>query len=45
MNIRQKLVQYAVNRRAVRELSRLSDHTLSDLGISRSEINSAVFGR
>lgn len=45
MNIRQKIAKIVENRRAVRELSRLSDHTLNDLGISRSEIQRAVYGR
>ena len=32
-------------RRSVRHLRSMSDHTLKDLGIHRSEINSVVYGR
>jgi uncharacterized protein YjiS (DUF1127 family) len=45
MNIRSKIKNYVENRRAVRELQSLSDHALSDIGISRSQIRTAVLGR
>ncbi|QRM54415.1 DUF1127 domain-containing protein [Sinorhizobium sp. BG8] len=45
MNIRQKIVEYAKLRKAVRELQSMDDHVLSDLGISRSQIRAAVYGR
>lgn len=45
MNIRQKIRNYVDNRRAVHELQSLSDHALSDIGISRAQIRSAVLGR
>jgi uncharacterized protein YjiS (DUF1127 family) len=45
MKIRQKIVEYAKLRRAVRELSALDDHALSDIGLSRSQIQAAVYGR
>lgn len=45
MNIRQKIKQFAENRRAIRELSQLDDHVLSDLGIARSHIRSAVLSK
>lgn len=45
MNIRKKIKAYVENRRAVHELQSLSDHALSDIGISRAQIRSAVLGR
>ncbi|MEY9328601.1 uncharacterized protein YjiS (DUF1127 family) [Sinorhizobium fredii] len=45
MKIRQKIMEYAKLRRAVRELSALDDHALSDIGLSRSQIQAAVYGR
>ncbi|MBB4183535.1 DUF1127 domain-containing protein [Sinorhizobium terangae] len=45
MKIRQKIMEYAKLRRAVRELNALDDRVLSDIGISRSQIQAAVFGR
>ena len=45
MNIRQKLKEYAAARKAMRELQALDDHTLADLGISRSQIRAAVLGQ
>ncbi|GCA48171.1 MULTISPECIES: DUF1127 domain-containing protein [Sinorhizobium] len=45
MKIRQKITEYVKMRRAVRELNALDDHALSDIGISRSQIQAAVFGR
>ncbi|AHK43011.1 MULTISPECIES: DUF1127 domain-containing protein [Sinorhizobium/Ensifer group] len=45
MKIRQKIVEYAKMRRAIRELNSLDDHALSDIGISRSQIQAAVYGR
>ncbi|ENS09401.1 DUF1127 domain-containing protein [Brucella abortus] len=42
MNIRQKVMQY-VSR--LRELGAMDDHLLADIGVSRSQIQSAVFGR
>lgn len=44
MNLFAKLKQNAANRRAVRELNALDDRALQDLGISRSNIQSAVKG-
>jgi uncharacterized protein YjiS (DUF1127 family) len=45
MSIRKKIKAYVENRRAVQELQSLSDHALSDIGISRAQIRSAVLGR
>lgn len=45
MNIRQKIRNFVENRRAMQELQSLSDHALSDIGISRAQIRSAVLGR
>ena len=45
MKIRQKITEYVEMRRAVRELNALDDRGLSDIGISRSQIQAAVFGR
>ncbi|NVP55261.1 DUF1127 domain-containing protein [Mycoplana rhizolycopersici] len=45
MNIRQKIKDFAERRKAIRELSMLDDHTLADIGLSRSQIRSAVHGR
>ncbi|MRN44665.1 MULTISPECIES: DUF1127 domain-containing protein [unclassified Brucella] len=55
MNIRQKVMQYVSRRRALRELGAmddhllddhlLDDHLLADIGVPRSQIQSAVFGR
>lgn len=45
MNIRKKIRNYVENRRAVQELQALSDHALSDIGLSRGQIRSAVLGR
>ena len=44
-SIRKKIRNYVENRRAVQELSALSDHALSDIGLARSQIRSAVLGR
>lgn len=45
MNIRQKIQDYAARRKAIRELNMLDDYVLADIGISRSQIRSAVNGR
>ncbi|WP_065285016.1 DUF1127 domain-containing protein [Ensifer aridi] len=45
MKIRRKIMEYAQMRRAVRELRALDDHALRDIGISRSQIQAAVYGR
>ncbi|MCA1490192.1 DUF1127 domain-containing protein [Sinorhizobium alkalisoli] len=45
MKIRQKIMDYATKRRAIRELNALDDHALSDIGLSRSQIQAAVYGR
>jgi uncharacterized protein YjiS (DUF1127 family) len=45
MSIRKKIRNYVQNRKAVQELSALSDHALNDIGISRSQIRQAVLGR
>ncbi|WP_184359237.1 DUF1127 domain-containing protein [Rhizobium sp. BK602] len=45
MKIAERFRQFTENRRAIRELSRLDDHVLSDLGLSRSHIRSAVLGK
>ena len=44
-SIRKKIRNYVENRKAVQELSALSDHALSDIGLSRSQIRQAVLGR
>lgn len=44
MNIFAKLKKNVTDRRAMRELSALDDRALQDLGISRSNIQSAVKG-
>ena len=44
MNVFAKLKKNAAERRAVRELNALDDRALQDLGISRSNIQSAVKG-
>jgi uncharacterized protein YjiS (DUF1127 family) len=45
MNIRKKIRNYVENRKALHELASLSDHALSDIGISRSQIRQVVLGR
>ena len=45
MKIRQKIVEYANMRRAIRELNSLDDDALRDIGFSRSQIQAAVYGR
>jgi uncharacterized protein YjiS (DUF1127 family) len=45
MNIRQKVQQFVSRRRAIRELGAMDDHLLADIGVSRSQIHSAVFGK
>jgi uncharacterized protein YjiS (DUF1127 family) len=44
MNIRQKIAQFAKYRQAVRELNALDNRQLSDLGITRSDIQNVVRG-
>jgi len=43
MNIRQKLTQFAKAQRTVRELNRLDNRQLADIGIAREDI--AVLAR
>jgi uncharacterized protein YjiS (DUF1127 family) len=45
MTIRQKIAQFAAYQRAVRELNSLDARQLNDLGITRSDIKSAVRGK
>lgn len=45
MNIGKKIAEYARLRRAMRELHAMDDYALSDIGISRSQINAAVRGK
>ncbi len=45
MNIGKKIVEYSRMRKAIRELYALDDHALADIGISRSQIRSAVRGK
>lgn len=45
MNIRQKMQQYVARRRAIRELDAMDDRRLADIGLTRAEIVSAVYGR
>lgn len=45
MSIRQKIKQYSSMRRAMRELGSMDDRLLSDIGVSRSQIRTAVFGK
>jgi uncharacterized protein YjiS (DUF1127 family) len=44
MRIAERFKRFADNRKAIRELSELDDQALSDLGIARSHIRSAVLG-
>jgi uncharacterized protein YjiS (DUF1127 family) len=44
MNIAKRIQDIRARRRAVRELNMLDDHSLADIGISRSQIRSAVLG-
>ena len=43
-NFFKKINQYFIQRRAVRELNRLTDYELRDIGISRGDILSVVRG-
>jgi len=43
-NIQRNRARKALERRTIRELSRLSDHELHDLGIGRSDIISIAKG-
>lgn len=45
MKLHETVRNYFRNRRAVAELSALDDRSLSDIGVSRSHIRSAVEGR
>lgn len=45
MQVGNKITEYLKLRRAYREMSRLDDATLKDLGVPRSEIRNVVFGR
>ncbi len=45
MNIRAKIKNFTKQRRAIRALQSLDDHALRDVGISRSQISSAVRGQ
>lgn len=40
-----KIKGYLVRTQAVRQLNQLDDRMLSDIGLSRGEINSSVWGR
>ena len=45
MNIRKKIATYIENRIAVRELQAMSDRSLNDIGLSRSQIRNAILSR
>ncbi|CUX61581.1 DUF1127 domain-containing protein [Agrobacterium genomosp. 3] len=45
MKLQDTVRNYFRNRRAMAELSALDDRSLSDIGVSRSHIRSAVEGR
>jgi uncharacterized protein YjiS (DUF1127 family) len=40
-----RIAKYAARRRARDELNQLSDYELADIGLSRGQIHSAVYGR
>lgn len=44
MRIGNKITEYFQLRKAYREMARLDDATLKDLGVARSEIKRAVWG-
>jgi uncharacterized protein YjiS (DUF1127 family) len=45
MNIANKIVEYFQLGRAYRELSRLDDAALKDIGVNRSDLKRRVYGR
>lgn len=45
MKIGNAITEYFRLRKAYRELSRLDDASLKDIGVPRSQIRQAVFGR
>lgn len=45
MDVGKKITQYFQLRKAYREMARLDDEILKDLGINRSQIKRAVWGR
>ncbi|MBB3395998.1 DUF1127 domain-containing protein [Rhizobium sp. BK060] len=42
MSIRKKIYDFAARERAIRQLRALDDRSLSDIGLSRGEIRSAM---
>lgn len=45
MRVGYKITQYFQLRKAYREMARLDDAALKDIGVNRSEIKRAVWGR
>ncbi len=45
MNIANKIVEYLQLGKAYRELSRLDDAALKDIGVSRADLKRRVYGR
>lgn len=45
MGVRSRITEYFQLRKAYREMSRLDDEILKDLGVARSEIKRVVWGR
>jgi len=40
-----RMKDFVANRRAIRQLHKLDDRLLSDIGINRGEINNRILGR